>query len=73
MQIPYTVAARPDTGLNNGKIAIWLFLAIRYQRGFALAVLSIGLLLTFLLGWRLPRVLAPTLQPVNYSFFIQLL
>ena len=27
MEIPYTVAERPDTGLNNGKIAIWLFLA----------------------------------------------
>jgi heme/copper-type cytochrome/quinol oxidase subunit 3 len=27
MQIPYTVAERPDTGLNNGKIGIWLFLA----------------------------------------------
>jgi cytochrome c oxidase subunit III len=27
MEIPYTVAVRPDTGLNNGKIAIWLFLA----------------------------------------------
>jgi len=27
MEIPYTVAPRPDTGLNNGKIAIWLFLA----------------------------------------------
>jgi len=27
MDIPYTVAARPDTGLNNGKIGIWLFLA----------------------------------------------
>jgi heme/copper-type cytochrome/quinol oxidase subunit 3 len=27
MEIPYTVEARPDTGLNNGKIAIWLFLA----------------------------------------------
>jgi heme/copper-type cytochrome/quinol oxidase subunit 3 len=27
MEIPYTVAARPDTGLNNGKIGIWLFLA----------------------------------------------
>jgi cytochrome c oxidase subunit 3 len=25
--IPYTVRPRPDTGLNNGKIAIWLFLA----------------------------------------------
>jgi cytochrome c oxidase subunit 3 len=27
MDIPYTVAPRPDTGLNNGKIGIWLFLA----------------------------------------------
>ena len=27
MEIPYTVAARPDTGLNNGKLGIWLFLA----------------------------------------------
>ena len=27
IQIPYTVAAREDTGLNNGKIGIWLFLA----------------------------------------------
>jgi len=27
MEIPYTVETRPDTGLNNGKLAIWLFLA----------------------------------------------
>ena len=27
MQIPYTVEARADTGLNNVKIGIWLFLA----------------------------------------------
>jgi len=27
MAIPYTVDARPDTGLNNVKIGIWLFLA----------------------------------------------
>lgn len=27
MQIPYTVAARPDTGLHNAKLGIWLFLA----------------------------------------------
>ena len=27
MHIPYTVEARPDTGLPNGKLAIWLFLA----------------------------------------------
>jgi heme/copper-type cytochrome/quinol oxidase subunit 3 len=27
VEIPYTVAARPDTGLNNGRIGVWLFLA----------------------------------------------
>ena len=27
MQIPYSVKPRPDTGLYNGKLAIWLFLA----------------------------------------------
>ena len=27
MAIPYTVETRPDTGLNNVKIGIWLFLA----------------------------------------------
>ena len=28
MNIPYTVEARPDTGLPNGKLGIWLFLAV---------------------------------------------
>ena len=27
MDIPYTVAERPDTGLNNVRLGIWLFLA----------------------------------------------
>src|SRR5713226_9289848 len=27
MNIPYTVEARPDTGLHNCKLGIWLFLA----------------------------------------------
>lgn len=27
MQIPYTVESRPDTGVYNGKMGIWLFLA----------------------------------------------
>jgi cytochrome c oxidase subunit 3 len=27
MEIPYTVKPRPDTGLNNAKLGIWLFLA----------------------------------------------
>jgi cytochrome c oxidase subunit 3 len=27
MEIPYTVSPRPDTGVNNAKLGIWLFLA----------------------------------------------
>jgi cytochrome c oxidase subunit 3 len=27
MEIPYVVETRPDTGLANGKLGIWLFLA----------------------------------------------
>ena len=27
MNIPYTIEERPDTGLANGKLGIWLFLA----------------------------------------------
>ncbi len=27
MEIPYVVAARPDTGLNNGRLGTWMFLA----------------------------------------------
>jgi heme/copper-type cytochrome/quinol oxidase subunit 3 len=27
MDIPYTVEARPDTGVNNAKLGVWLFLA----------------------------------------------
>lgn len=27
MEIPYIVEARPDTGLTNGKLGLWLFLA----------------------------------------------
>ena len=27
MQIPYNVEERPDTGLYNAKLGIWLFLA----------------------------------------------
>src|SRR3982750_2447619 len=27
MNIPYTVEERPDTGLYNGKLGVWLFLA----------------------------------------------
>ena len=27
MEIPYTVEVRPDTGLSNGKLGVWLFLA----------------------------------------------
>ena len=27
MEIPYTVEARPDTGVFNAKLGVWLFLA----------------------------------------------
>src|SRR5436853_4137532 len=27
MEIPYTISTRPDTGLWNAKVGIWLFLA----------------------------------------------
>ena len=27
MEIPYSVDVRPDTGLNNGRLGTWLFLA----------------------------------------------
>lgn len=27
MNIPYTVEARPDTGMNNGRMGMWLFIA----------------------------------------------
>src|SRR5689334_24643518 len=27
MEIPYTVEPRPDSGLANGKLGVWLFLA----------------------------------------------
>jgi hypothetical protein len=49
-------------------LGIWLFLALRYRRRFALGVLGVGLMLVFLLNWRLPRTVAPILQPVNYRF-----
>ncbi|HUP65020.1 MAG TPA: cytochrome c oxidase subunit 3 [Thermoanaerobaculia bacterium] len=31
MEIPYTVEERPDTGLYNGKLGIWLFLASEFM------------------------------------------
>src|SRR4029453_12981108 len=31
MEIPYTVEVRRDTGLTNGKIGIWLFLASEFM------------------------------------------
>ena len=42
MEIPYTVAERPDTGLNNGKIGIWLFLASEVMLFGALFVLMLA-------------------------------
>jgi len=31
MEIPYTVEVRPDTGLSNGKLGVWLFPNLRLR------------------------------------------
>jgi len=46
MEIPYTVEARPDTGLYNAKMGIWLFLASEvmlfdHQKSSSQSVLSV--------------------------------
>ena len=55
MQIPYTVDARPDTGLYNGKLGIWLFLASE--------VMLFGALFSAYVFMPKRRVLAYSLDP----------
>ena len=52
MDIPYTVSLRPDTGLNNGKIGIWLFLASEVMLFGSLFATYIMLRVTELLAIR---------------------
>jgi cytochrome c oxidase subunit 3 len=41
MEIPYTVETRPDTGLQNGKLGVWLFLASEVMLCGAVLVLHL--------------------------------
>lgn len=50
MQIPYTVEARPDTGLYNAKFGVWLFLASEVML-FGALFSSLMLLRTGAAGW----------------------
>ena len=50
MQIPYTVAERPDTGVFNAKLGIWLFLASEVML-FGALFSSYILLRTGALAW----------------------
>jgi cytochrome c oxidase subunit 3 len=50
MLVPYTVEARPDTGLNNVKLGIWLFLASEVML-FGALFSSYVLLRTGALAW----------------------
>ena len=54
MEIPYAVNERPDTGLNNGKLGIWLFLASE--------VMLFGALFSCYIFM---RVLAPSYTPAD--------
>lgn len=56
MQIPYTTEARPDTGLYNAKLGIWLFLASEVML-FAGLFSSYVLLRTGAVEW--PRHVLP--------------
>ena len=57
MEIPYTVRPRPDTGLTNGKIGIWLFLASE--------VMLFGALFASYIMLRRGAAMAPRLHYLN--------
>jgi heme/copper-type cytochrome/quinol oxidase subunit 3 len=68
MQIPYSVETRPDTGLYNGKLGIWLFLASELML-FAGLFSSYVLLRTGAAEW--PRhVLPDGLATINTAVLI---
>jgi cytochrome c oxidase subunit 3 len=50
IEIPYTVHARPDTGVYNGKLGIWLFLASEVML-FGALFSTLVLLRTSTPGW----------------------
>src|SRR6476620_1283285 len=54
MNIPYTVTERPDTGLTNGKLGIWLFLAsevMLFGALFSTYVILITSSVTMVMAW----------------------
>ncbi|MBS1817137.1 MAG: cytochrome c oxidase subunit 3 [Acidobacteria bacterium] len=68
MQIPYTVETRPDTGLYNAKLGIWLFLASEVML-FAGLFSSYILLRTGSVAW--PRHMLPVgLATLNTAILI---
>ena len=52
MQIPYTIEQRPDTGLYNAKLGVWLFLASEVML-FGALFSALILLRTGASSWRL--------------------
>ena len=65
MEIPYNVSARPDTGLYNAKLGIWLFLAAEMML-FGALFSSYALLRVAAPDWPSGRdVLSVTIGAVN--------
>ena len=65
IEIPYTVHARPDTGLYNGKLGIWLFLAsevMLFGALFSTLVLLRTSSTTWPHGWEILNVPLATLN-----------
>jgi heme/copper-type cytochrome/quinol oxidase subunit 3 len=70
MQIPYTVHARPDTGVHNSKLGIWLFLGSEVML-FGALFSSYVLLRTSAPSWPLGyTMLSVPLAAVNTVFLI---
>ena len=65
MEIPYTVHPRPDTGLYNGKLGIWLFLAsevMLFGALFSALILIRTSAATWPRGWEILNVPLATLN-----------
>src|SRR5687767_1298840 len=65
IEIPYTVHPRPDTGLYNGKLGIWLFLAsevMLFGALFSALILIRTSAATWPRGWEILNVPLATLN-----------
>ena len=68
IEIPYTVHSRPDTGLYNGKLGIWLFLAsevMLFGALFSTLILLRTGAKTWPHGWQILNVPLATLNTFN--------